>query len=78
MKAADLDRARDLIAQRDKTLETLRKLEGGEPLRLMLGAADEIVLAPSFLADLRADLARGLSRRAEDIAVLLRDMGVEP
>lgn len=78
MKAADLDRARDLIAQRAKTQDTLRKLEGGEPLRLMLGAGDEIVLSASFLADLRADLARGLSRRVDDLDVLLRGMGVEP
>lgn len=81
MKAADLDRARDLIAQRAATERLLGKLEAAEPLRLTVGTggeAAEIVLARSFLDTLRADLVHGLRQRSEDLAASLVRLGVEP
>lgn len=80
MRAADLSRAGELVAARDRAARLLQRLLD-EPLRLTIGsgsAASEISLSNVYLARLRDDIASALSAQQVAAEDALRALGVEP
>lgn len=80
MKAADLDRARELLDQIEADTKVGKKLRDGAPLRLTIGSGgdeQEIILSAGFRDELRQRLADALAARVNVARTDAAALGVE-
>lgn len=80
MKAADLERARELLAEIYLATRIGVKLTKGERLRLTVGRGGdeaEIVLSEAFADELRTRFLNELAQRRGRARTALADIGVE-
>lgn len=80
MRAADLNRARDVVEAIAGARATIEKLAAG---KVFLGVGEgvhtsRITLAPSYLAGIVAEVKASLEQSIAAGEQALRDMGVEP
>jgi hypothetical protein len=80
MKAADIEKARELLAEMKLVDRLAKKLEAGDGLRLMVGqgsSESEIVLSEAFADEVRTRILNGLIQRRGMARTALAGMGVE-
>lgn len=80
MKASDLENARLIAVARGSNKAMRDRLGADEKLTLMVGdgaAASAIVLSPSYVGRIRADLIAALDQRIAENEAALAALGVE-